>query len=396
MYLEYSADQQELRRELRLYFNRLITPEVRAALNHPDGQNRETYRGLVRELGRDGWLGLGWPTEYGGQGRPSFDQFILLDEVQRADVPFPFVTINTVGPTIQQFGTDQQKRQYLPGILAGEILFAIGYSEPEAGTDLASLRTRAELVAGEWVINGSKVFTSGADSADFIWLACRTDPTAGKHKGISVIIVPTSSQGFATTPIVTPGLTITQSTYYEDVRVPYENVVGKPGGGWRLIMSQLQHERVGLAAWGGRTEQLWTDVRNWCASTEATSGGRVIDEGWVSHQLAKTYVRLEAMRLLNWRLAVAANDGEPSTVAASIAKVYSTETHDDTCHALLATLGAFATRRSGSPESPLEGRVEALARGSFINTFGGGTNEVLRDTIAIAGMGLPRGRRGTL
>ena len=156
-------------------------------------------------MGADGWLGIGWPKEYGGQGRPATDQFIFFDEVQRAGAPFPFVTLNTVGPTIMRFGSDEQKAFFLPGILAGEINFAIGYTEPEAGTDLASLRTRAVRDGDEWVINGNKVFTSGANQADYVWLACRTDPDAPKHKGISIILVPTASPGFKCTPIVTVG-----------------------------------------------------------------------------------------------------------------------------------------------------------------------------------------------
>src|SRR5262249_61228444 len=157
------------------------------------------------------------PREFVSHARPATNQFLLFDEVQRAHAPFPFVTINTVGPTIMAFGTPEQKATYLPGILAGEINFAIGYTEPESGTDLASLRTSAVLDGDEWVINGNKVFTSGANQADYIWLACRTDPDAPKHKGISIIVVPTASAGFKCTPIVTVGGNTTTATYYDDV-----------------------------------------------------------------------------------------------------------------------------------------------------------------------------------
>ena len=237
-------------RSCREYFATLLTPEVRAQLGRA-GEGSPRFRDLVRRLGADGWLGLGWPTEYGGQGRDAIDQFILFDEVQRAGAPFPFVTVNTVGPTLMAFGTAEQKQRYLPGILAGDINFAIGYTEPDAGTDLASLRTRAERDGDEWRINGNKVFTSGANQADYIWLACRTDPDAPKHKGISIVIVPTDTPGFKCTPIVTVGSVVTQASYYDDVRVPAENVVGDVNAGWRLITNQLNHERVGLAASGG-------------------------------------------------------------------------------------------------------------------------------------------------
>jgi 3-oxocholest-4-en-26-oyl-CoA dehydrogenase alpha subunit len=401
MFLEYTAEQQELSRQLRAYFAKLMTPQVREAIAQ---DSRPAYREVVRRLGRDGWLGLGWPAEYGGQDRPLTDQYILFDEVQRAGVPFPFVTINTIGPVIQRFGSDEQRRQYLPGILAGEIIFAIGYTEPEAGTDLASLKTRADLQmngegegatggGAEWVINGSKVFTSGAGHSDFIWLACRTDPAAPRRRGLSILIVPTSSDGFAWTPIRTPGQVYTAATYYDNVRIPRGNIIGEPGDGWAIITSQLRHERVGLAAYGGRTEQLWEDLAGWCRGQLAADGTRLADQPWVRRDLARTYAQLAAMRLLNWKLA--AGGQEPSPASAAVAKVFGTETQDAVCHALLGAAGPLATRRPGSPGAPLDGRLELLARGSFINTFGGGTNEVLRDMIATDGLGMAHKSRRT-
>src|SRR5438046_1101850 len=237
MYLDYTDEQRALREELREYFDRLLTPEVRAEVGHP-GEGNPQFRTIVRQMGADGWLGIGWPVEYGGQGRSVLDQFIFFDEVQRANAPFPFVTVNTVGPAIMANGTEEQKQRYLPGILSGEVNFAIGYTEPEAGTDLASLRTRAVRAKSpdgkdEYVINGNKVFTSGANQADFVWLACRTDPDAPKHKGISIIVVPTASAGFKCTPIVTVGGNTTTATYYDDVRVPKGNVVGDINAGWQ-------------------------------------------------------------------------------------------------------------------------------------------------------------------
>ncbi len=391
MFLDYTDEQHELRRELRAYFKRLLTPEVREAVGGAN-EDRPAYRELVRQLGRDGWLGLGWPTEYGGRGRPAIEQFILFDEVQRAGAPFPFVTINNIGPTIQRFGTDEQKRAYLPGMLSGDILFAIGYTEPESGTDLASLRTRAVLEGDEWVINGNKVFTSGASQADYIWLACRTDPDAPRHRGISIIIVSTSDPGFSATPIATSVRTHTNTPYYHDVRATKANLVGALHGGWTLITSQLSHERVGLAAFGGRTEQLWADVADWCRRTDG-DGRRAVDEAPVRHDLARTYVEIEAMRLLNWKLAVLGDAETPEPASAAVAKVFGTEPHDRVCRALLGTVGPLGTRRPGAPEAPLDGRLEALTRGSYINTFGGGTNEVLRDMIAVEGLGMPRARR---
>ena len=264
MHLAETHEQEALRTELREYFEQLLPQSVRDIMGE-SGEGNPEFRRIVKQMGADGWLGLGWPKEFGGQGRPATDQFILFDEVQRAHAPFPFVTINTVGPTIMAYGTEEQKARFLPGILAGELNFAIGYTEPESGTDLASLRTTAVLDGEEWVINGNKVFTSGANQADYVWLACRTDPDAPKHKGISIIIVPTNSPGFSWTPIVTVGGNVTTATYYTDVRVPKNNVVSDVNRGWQLITTQLNHERVGLAALTALTHRLYDDVVEWAA-----------------------------------------------------------------------------------------------------------------------------------
>src|SRR3954469_871403 len=375
-----------LRAELRDYFTTLMSAEERAGLGAP-GENEPAFRRIVRRLGADGWLGIGWPQEYGGQARSAREQFIMFDEVQRAGVPFPFVTINTVGPTIMRFGTDEQKRRYLPGILAGEINVAIGYTEPGAGTDLASLRTTARLDGESWIVNGSKVFTSGANQADYIWLACRTDPELPKHQGLSMLMVPTDSPGFRCTPIVTVGDIVTTATYYDDVRVPAANLVGERGGGWRMITTQLNHERVGLAALGGPAWRLWGEVRTW-----ARDSG-VGELAWVRADLADCYARLEAMKLLNAQMVEAIAEDRLQPAEASSAKFYGTETHVHVYRKLLGILGAAGWLRPGSPGAALRGAVERVGRSAQINTFGGGVNEIQREIVAAAGLGMKRRAR---
>ncbi len=392
MFLAYTPEQEALRKELREYFAQLLTSEVRAELGEP-GEGSARFRDTVRRMGADGWLGVGWPKEYGGQGRPATDQFVFFDEVQRAGAPFPFVTLNTVGPTIMRFGTEEQKAFFLGGILAGEINFAIGYTEPEAGTDLASLRTRAVLDGDEWVINGNKVFTSGANQADYVWLACRTDPDAPKHKGISIIVVPTSSAGFKCTPIVTVGGNVTTATYYDDVRVPKGNVIGEVNRGWQLITTQLNHERVGLAALGGLAHRLWDDVYDWCRTTDSGVAGTMIELPWVQMDLARAHARLEAMKLLNWRMASAVAAEALRPADSSAVKVYGTETLIDVYRTLLGVLGAVSYLPPGSPGAVLRGEVERAARAAQINTFGGGVNEIQREIIATAGLGMARQAR---
>ncbi len=394
MYLAETPDQQALRKELREYFAAMLTPEVRAELGE-SGEGKPLFRELVRRMGADGWLGLGWPKEFGGQGRPATDQFIMFDEIQRAHAPFPFVTVNTVGPAIMAHGTQAQKDQYLTGILKGEINFAIGYTEPEAGTDLASLRTTAVLDGDEWVINGNKVYTSGANQSDYVWLACRTDADAPKHQGISIIIVPTNSKGFEWTPIVTVGGVVTTATYYTDVRVPKENVIGQINGGWKLITMQLNHERVGLAALSGLTERLLDDVTTWCRVTP--SGGaedeKMIDVAWVQQDLAKCHALLDAIRLMTWKLAQSVADNTLGPAEASAVKVFGTERAVEVYRIMQGILGPVSHLRDGSDGSVIHGEVERAARAAQINTFGGGVNEIQRELVATAGLGLVRSTR---
>ena len=394
MYLAETPEQQALRKELREYFAAMLTPEVREELGE-SGEGRPLFRELVRKLGADGWLGLGWPKEFGGQGRPATDQFIMFDEIQRAHAPFPFVTVNTVGPAIMAHGTQAQKDQYLTGILKGEINFAIGYTEPEAGTDLASLRCSAVLDGDEWVINGNKVYTSGANQSDYVWLACRTDTEAPKHQGITLIIVPTNTPGFEWTPIVTVGGVMTTATYYTDVRVPKENVIGEINGGWKLITMQLNHERVGLAALSGLTERLLDDVTTWCRVTPSGAGNdqKMIDVPWVQADLAKSHALLDAIRLMTWKLAKAVSDNTLGPAEASGVKVFGTEKAVEVYRILQGILGPVSHLREGSQGAVIHGEVERAARAAQINTFGGGVNEIQRELVATAGLGLVRSTR---
>ena len=394
MYLAETPEQQALRKELREYFAAMLTPEVRAELGE-SGEGKPLFRELVRKLGADGWLGLGWPKEFGGQGRPATDQFIMFDEIQRAHAPFPFVTVNTVGPAIMAHGTQDQKDQYLTGILQGEINFAIGYTEPEAGTDLAALRCSAVLDGDEWVINGNKVYTSGANQSDYVWLACRTDTEAPKHQGITLIIVPTNTPGFEWTPIVTVGGVMTTATYYTDVRVPKENVIGEINGGWKLITMQLNHERVGLAALSGLTERLLDDVTTWCRVTPSGTGNdqKMIDVPWVQADLAKSHALLDAIRLMTWKLAKAVSDNTLGPAEASGVKVFGTEKAVEVYRILQGILGPVSHLREGSEGAVIHGEVERAARAAQINTFGGGVNEIQRELVATAGLGLVRSTR---
>jgi 3-oxocholest-4-en-26-oyl-CoA dehydrogenase alpha subunit len=395
MHIAYTAEQDKLRRELRAYFAGLMTPDVRASLEGSDYGEGTGYREVVRQLGRDGWLALSWPAEYCGRGASAMEQLIFMDEASIARVPVPFLTINTVGPTIMQYGTAEQKAFYLPRIAAGEIHFSIGYSEPEAGTDLAALRTRAVRDGDEYVINGQKMWTSLIQYADYVWLACRTDPDLPRHNGLSVVVVPVSAPGFSWTPVPTLSGPVTSATYYSDVRVPVSSRVGPENGGWPLITNQLNHERVALTSAAPVMSAL-ADVVSWARSTTLADGTRVIDAEWVRLNLARVHAKVDFLKLVNWRIACSGERLGPG--AASATKVYGTEFALEAYRLLQEVLGAgpapgAAAVRAGSPGAVLAGKIERLQRAALILTFGGGTNEVQRDIIAATALGLPPAQR---
>jgi 3-oxocholest-4-en-26-oyl-CoA dehydrogenase alpha subunit len=390
MFVAYTPEQEALRRELRAYFARFVTPEYQAEIAATEGGG-PLYMKAVRQLGADGWLGIGWPKAYGGQGRSPVEQFVFFDEASWAGALLPTLTINAVGPAIMTYGTEEQKTRLLPAILRGELHCAIGYTEPSAGTDLASLRTRAVRDGDEWVITGQKIFTSQAQYADYIWLAARTDPEAPKHKGISIFMVPTSAPGYKITPLRTMGDIRTNVTYYEGVRVPASALVGREHEGWALITTQLNHERIALVP-VGMVDRMLADVRQWAQTTRLSDGRRVIDQPWVQTHLARVHAKAEVLKLLNWKQAWAMTEGTLNFAEASAVKVFGTEFYVEACQILLEVMGDVGALRDGSPDAVIRGRVERMYRAILILTFGGGTNEVQRDIIAMAGLGMPRTR----
>ena len=391
MRFELSPEHRAFRDEIREHLDRVISPRV-DELRREQGRNREgggpVFLEILQQLGRDGLLGVGWPTEYGGQGRGPIEQYIFTEEVQRTGFPLPFLTLNTVGPTLMRYGSEEQKQEFLPKILAGELLFAIGYSEAEAGTDLASLKTRAVRDGDEWVINGAKMWTSLADHADYIWLAVRTDPEAPKHRGISMFLVPRRAPGVKVIPIATIGGVSTNATYYEDVRVPAANLIGGENNGWSLITGQLNHERVSLSNYAPM-QTLLREVVEWAQDTKLADGSRVIDRPWVQTNLARVHANVEVLRLMNMRLAWSAQHQTLHPADASAVKVFGSEFYVEAYNAMLECFGAAGVIPADAPGAILRGRVESSYRNTLILTFGGGTNEVQRDIIAMTALGLP-------
>jgi len=384
MFLDLTASQVALRDELRAYFAELITPAEREAMLTQ--RHGAIYREIVLRMGSDGWLGVGWPVEYGGRGLGQIEQQIFVTEAALADVPLPAVTLQTVGPTLMAHGSPEQKDFFLPKILTGELHFAIGYTEPGAGTDLASLTTRAVLDGDHYIVNGQKIFTTGGHDADYIWLACRTDPEAPKHKGLSILIADTTDPGYSWTPIITlDGAHHVNATYYSDVRVPVSMRVGQENEGWRLITAQLNHERVMLGP-SGRIGVLHTRVRSWAAGRATPGGVPLLDLADVRRALAKAAAAERVNELLNWQVAVT----ETVDVAdASVTKVFGSEQVQR-----IGTELAEIVSRHGDLAEPdtaeLAQWLDVQNKRNTVMTFGGGVNEVQRELIAMAGLKLPR------
>ncbi|MFC9660964.1 acyl-CoA dehydrogenase family protein [Nocardia sp. NPDC127606] len=384
MFIDLTAEQRRLREELRSYFADLISPaeaEAMAVDRHGD-----TYREVVRRMGRDGWLGVGWPKEFGGQGFGPMEQQIFFNEAVRADVPLPLVTLLTVGPTLQKYGTDAQKKKFLPGILSGDIHFAIGYSEPSAGTDLAALRTTAVRDGdGDWIVNGQKIFTTGAHEADYVWTACRTGTVESRHRGITILIVDTKDPGYSWTPIITcDGAHHTNATYFDDVRVPADMLVGEENRGWRLITTQLNHERVSLGP-SGKIEQLYDRLRDWSAQHG------LLGEPEVRRALGRVRTMVRLNELLNWQVAAADTAAAQNAVIAdaSATKIFSTESLQEAGRVVEEIIGRY-----GDPAEPgtaeLLGWLDRRTKQNLVVTFGGGVNEIMRELVATAGLDLPR------
>lgn len=380
MFIDLTDDQRALQAELRRYFSSLVSPEEAAIMRTE--RHGPTYREVVRRMGKDGWLGVGWPVEFGGRGFGDVEQQIFANEAVRADVPLPSVTLQTVGPTLQVYGTDEQKRKFLPAILAGEVHFAIGYSEPEAGTDLAALRTTAVRDGDHYIVNGQKIFTTGGHDADYIWLAVRTGPADSRHRGISVLIVDTKDPGFSWTPIITcDGAHHVNATYYSDVRVPVKMLVGEENKGWKLITTQLNHERVMLGP-AGRVAGIYDRLVEWVRAHELR------DRPEVRRALGEIHATWRLNELLNWQVAASSNDAV-DIADASATKVFATERIQRVGRLAEEIVSAFGDPADDDTADLLRW-LDMMAKRNVVITFGGGVNEVMRELIATAGLGMPR------
>ena len=392
MKIELTKNQQKLKDELKEYFSTLLNKELLSEMSDPqffEGGGPE-FKKALKIMGQDGWIGLSWPKEFGGKEFTPIEQYIFVEEIMRTGFPFPFLTTESVGPMIAQYGSDWAKETIAKSILRGETIFAIGYSEPNAGTDLASLKTQALPDKEGFKINGQKIWTSLANYADYIWLAARTNNEVKKHKGISMFIVPTDDEGFSYTPIQTLGDVTTNMTYYDDIYVSKDNLVGELNSGWNLITSQLNLERLALVN-HGPVDELYHQLLSLAKSTKVDSTNALSDIDWVKSNFAKIYSGLETLKLICWKQVWGMENNVLSMTDASLAKIYGSEYFIEAYRMMMEIFGELSIIRDDSL-SILNSRLERMYRTASILTFGGGTNEVQRDIISMAGLLMPRSR----
>lgn len=393
MNIELTTQQKALQQEVREYMKTVMTPALLEEMKvgeFKEGGGPE-FRKQYARMGADGWIGLSWSKELGGREMSHVEQYIFTDEVVRSGFAYPFLTTEAVTPVIAANANAEVREEVVGGVKQGKVVIAIGYSEPNAGTDLASLTTRADRDGDHWIINGQKMWTSLANFADYVWLAARTDQeVAKKHKGLTMFLVPTNIEGFSLTPVHTLGVR-TNATYYSDIRLPDKYRVGEVNAGWKLITGQLNIERLSLFT-HGQVDSLYQEVCQWAASTNTPKGGKIIELPWVQHNLAKVKSGLEVVKLICWKQAWSMDQGPLNMADASVAKVYSSEFFVELYRMLLEVMGQAGTIAPHSPGAVLKGKLEFRWRVGAVLTFGGGANEVQRDIIAMAGLWMPRTR----
>lgn len=392
MDFRFTPEEEGFRQELRRFLQNAITPEQHAETGvewHVDGFKRGPLtKAFIRRMGEAGYLGVSWPKEYGGQGKPMVYQFILTEECVMASALSTGLTLTSVAPALMRVGSQQQKRMFLPRILKGDLEVAVGYTEPSAGSDLASLQLRAVEDGDEFVINGQKMFTTDADCCEYVWLLARTDPTVPKHKGLSIFLVPLDAPGVTIRPLWTIGDGRTNETFYDNVRVPRTSLVGEKNRGWYYAAMALDYERVAATPFS-RYLSVWQALVDFCK--EAQWNGKPLNEDpIVRQQLAHMGVEVEVARLFAYRTAWMIDKGLVPNYEASAQKVFATEIFQRMANTATQIMGLYGQLQPGSKYAPVDGQLERLYRSCRNRTVGGGSSQIQRTIIATRGLGLPR------
>jgi len=389
MDFEMTSAHREWIEEVQEFLDTSFGPEARAEALEAgrEWNDRPAMRAFRTSLARKGWLGVTLPPEYGGLGRSTFEQFLLMDEFAYWGAPSIDLSSAAVGPTILRHGSPEQRRTWLPRIIRGDVEFAIGYSEPDAGTDLASLRTKAEPSGTGWVINGEKIWNTGAEYATHEWLACRTDPDAPKHRGISVFIVPLSADGITIEPLWTWGGLRTNRVRFDNVQIGDESLIGALNEGWRYVSMALDFERVTVGLTGA-IRRLRDELLDHLA--QGRGADTIQHRPELGHAVGTLVVETEMARLLNYRAAWMIDNGTVPYAEASMTKIFTTELQARASDIAMQVLGPLGRLDAPAADVPLAGLAQSLYRAAPYLRFGGGNNEVQRDIVAQRGFGLPR------
>jgi alkylation response protein AidB-like acyl-CoA dehydrogenase len=375
------------RAELREFLTEHCTPEV---LDRADETGTIHDWGLHRALAERGLLAAGWSREWGGQARDPFEMMVMGEELARAQAPTDgWLVAEMVIQTLSISGTEAQKRDIIPRVLNGEILIAIGYSEPDSGSDVAAAKTRAIRDGDDWIINGQKMFTTLAHESSYVFLLARTNLDVPKHRGLTMFFVPMDTPGIEVTPVHTLGGERTNITYYTDVRVPDSWRIGEVDGGWQVMQVALAFERQPAAL--GDMTRLYRHGVAWARDT-ARDGRPRIDEPSVRERLARVALDCEVAWSLGYRLTARAAAGELPIVEGSMAKLYASEAFVRASSSLLDMTGAEGLLRHGEPDAAADGWIQHAFRHAQVMTIYAGTSEIQRSIIAERGLGLPRAR----
>jgi alkylation response protein AidB-like acyl-CoA dehydrogenase len=379
------------RTEVRAWLARHWTAERRAAHLAKPFKERGWDAGFSQLMGRDGWIGVGWPKAFGGQGRSPTEHVAFITEMANAGAP---VQAHSTGESIVAqalflHGSKQQQDEWLPAIRRGERTFALGYSEPEAGSDLAALRTRAVRDGPDWIVNGQKLWSTGADKAEYIWLAVRTDPEAKKHAGISVLMVDLKSPGVTIRPSLALYGKTFSAQFYDDVRVPAKNMVGAVNDGWKVITDALASERVMIGGTRMAAIERAFDHLTEYLKTAVVGGKALANDPVIRDRIGALGADIEVARLFQMRNARLVEEGKVPIHEAAMGKVFASELQERLGQAALDILGTGGLLSDGCESAPL-GEMEQILRHSIMGLIGGGTNEIQRNVIAQRGLDLPR------
>ena len=391
MEFKFTEQDEEFRKELRAFMKAELPDSWEGAGRYPEEDDWDLNIVIRKKMAEKGWLTMHWPEEYGGQAASPVKSAIYNEEIAYMRAPGRDIFgVRMLGPTLMIHGSEEQKKTHLPSVANGDIQWCQGYSEPESGSDLASLSTRAVRDGDEFVINGGKVWTTMAHRADWIMLLTRTDPDAPKHRGISFVLVDMKSPGVNVRPIINMagGHEFNQVTV-DDVRVPRANVGGDEDRGWYVAVTLLDFERSGID-YSAAARRMLDDIREF-ATESRRNGQPLIEIPWVRSLMADRYIDCEVARLMAYNVAYMQSQDLIPTKEASMSKVFGSETVQRVTEASLDILGQYGTLGREDKWAPLKGRVQEHWMNAFAGTIAAGTSEVQRNIIAGRGLGLPRG-----